>query len=361
MSHAEASLAARDLMDFSMQGTWKTIRFLSQTVPFFNARLQGMYKLGRGMKDAPGRFAAVTMATALLSVGLLLAYKDDEDWQKREDWDRDNFWWFKIGGVGYRIPKPFEVGALGTLAERGMETFVSDEMTGKRFMERAGALLWHNLSMNPVPQAFKPITDIYANKDSFRDRPIETMGMERLEPEYRYTQNTSMLGRGLSTGTGGAFSPVQYDHMIQAYFGWLGSVALGASDIVARPFTDEPVKPSRDKLKLLTGGFAYQLEDGPSRYVTAIYNQLKEVESAYATFNELDRRGRFDEADAYLEKNLEKIDRYEILSEVRQEMTEINREIRTIEQEDLDADEKRSLIRELQQYKHELGREVYQP
>ena len=34
MNHAQASLQARDLMDFSMQGTFTTVRFLTQVVPF---------------------------------------------------------------------------------------------------------------------------------------------------------------------------------------------------------------------------------------------------------------------------------------------------------------------------------------
>lgn len=129
----------------------------------------------------------------------MLAYQDDDDWKKREDWDRDNYWWFKLGGTAFRIPKPFEIGAIGTLAERGVEYFASDEMTGERFTQRLMALIGDNLSMNPVPQLVKPIIDVYANKDSFSGRPIETMGMERLKSEYRYNANTSLTARAAST------------------------------------------------------------------------------------------------------------------------------------------------------------------
>ena len=48
------------------------------------------------------------------------------------------------------------------------------------------SILGDNLNMNPIPEAVKPIMDIYANKDSFTKRPIETMGMERLQTEYRF-------------------------------------------------------------------------------------------------------------------------------------------------------------------------------
>ncbi|WP_395010405.1 LPD38 domain-containing protein, partial [Undibacterium sp.] len=166
-THAEASLMARDLMDFSMQGGWTSVRFLTQVVPFMNARLQGLYKLGRGANEDPRKFGIVLGAVALASISLMLAYSDDDDWKKREDWDRDTFWWFKVGGIAYRIPKPFEIGAIGTLAERGVEYFATDEMTGKRFKDRLLHMLGDNLSMNPIPQIFKPIMDIYANKDSF--------------------------------------------------------------------------------------------------------------------------------------------------------------------------------------------------
>jgi hypothetical protein len=37
---------ARDLLDFSMQGSWPAFRFFTQVVPFMNARIQGLYKLG---------------------------------------------------------------------------------------------------------------------------------------------------------------------------------------------------------------------------------------------------------------------------------------------------------------------------
>ncbi|MFZ4481786.1 MAG: hypothetical protein ACOYNZ_18045, partial [Rhodoferax sp.] len=111
VSHADASLQARDLMDFSMAGSWATVRFLTQIVPFMNARIQGAYKLGRAAKEDPKRMAYVTGAIAVASLALLAAYGDDDDWKKREDWDRNNFYWFKFGGIAFRIPKPFELGA----------------------------------------------------------------------------------------------------------------------------------------------------------------------------------------------------------------------------------------------------------
>ena len=67
--HAEAALQARDLMDFSLQGSNVAVRFLTQVVPFMNARMQGLYKLGRGAAQDPKRFATVLGAAAVVSIG----------------------------------------------------------------------------------------------------------------------------------------------------------------------------------------------------------------------------------------------------------------------------------------------------
>ena len=40
---------------------------------------------------------------------------------------------------------------------------------------------------------------MHANKDSFTGQPIETMGMEKLQPQYRFTGCTSMTARAVST------------------------------------------------------------------------------------------------------------------------------------------------------------------
>jgi hypothetical protein len=46
-SQLDAVYAARDLQDFSLQGSWEAVRYLAAVVPYFNARLQGLYKMGR--------------------------------------------------------------------------------------------------------------------------------------------------------------------------------------------------------------------------------------------------------------------------------------------------------------------------
>jgi len=364
--HATASLMARDLMDFSMQGTFTTIRFLTQVVPFFNARLQGLYKLGRAAKEDPARFATVLGATALFSLALLANYHDDDDWKKREDWDRDNYWWMKFGGEAYRIPKPFEIGAIATMAERSAELLFDNEMTGERFRKRMLSLIGDQLSMNPTPQLIKPIVDIYANKDSFSGRPIETMGMEKLDPDYRFKSGTSMVARGISTAgqtvTGAIgkdfFSPVQVDHLLRGYFGWISSFAVGGADIIIRSVSDQPEKPASDYIKVATGGMVSQLDGASSRYVSQMYEQAKELEQAHGTYRQLMKDGKLDEAKEYADDNKDKLMRYRQVEDVKRAEARLNERIRMIERSNMSADDKRTVINSIRDQQDKVARRV---
>ena len=295
-SHAEASFMARDLMDFSMSGKWEMVRFLTQTVPFLNARMQGLYKLGRAAAEDPKRFGAIAGAVSLASLGLLAAYQDDEDWKKRDDWDRDSYWWFKIGNQAFRIPKPFEVGSIGTLAERTAELMLSKEMTGKRFGERLSDMIFNTFAMDPTPQAVKPLLDVYANKDSFSGKAIEGFADERLRPQDRYSDRTSEVARllgswglpdpvKLAKGDYSALSPKQIDFLMRGYTGWLSTVFTTATDTVLRPMMgrgDRPEMQMRDVF--LAGNFVENLPTNSSRYVSTMYDQAREISQVWASY-----------------------------------------------------------------------------
>jgi hypothetical protein len=354
-SHAEASLMARDLMDFSMQGSFTTIRFLTQVVPFMNARLQGLYKLGRAAKEDTARFAVVTGAVALMSLALLAGYRDDEDWKKREDWDRDNYWWFRFGGIAWRIPKPFEIGAIGTLAERSAELLFDEEMNGERFRKSVGKILSDQLSMNPTPQLVRPIIDLYANRDSFTGRQIESESMRRLRAQDRFQARTSEAAKGL--GRAGILSPVQIDHLIRGYFSWLGAFAVGAADLATRPLTDAPEKPDSDWLKSFSGGLVSETEGAPSRYVTQLYEQARIIEEAHATWRNLQKTGRTEEAAEFREENREILTKHQRIERVKRAVSRLNERERAIERDPVrDGAAKRAALLEIERRKERAAR-----
>lgn len=198
-------------------------------------------QVGISDKQAAARFWQVTGTVAM---ALYAHNHDDEEYQKLEDWQKDTYWFFRIGDQGFFIPKPFEVGAIATLAERMLEQAMDDKATGKLFAERLGYMVTDTFSFSPVPQAFQPVLNIYANKDDFTGGPIEGMGMDRLSPELRRRSGTTAVAQGISNlmnSTVGAIgnpennplalSPVQVDHLIQGYFGQVGTWAAGMTDV----------------------------------------------------------------------------------------------------------------------------------
>lgn len=358
--HLEASFYARDLLDFSMQGSWPAFRLLTQVIPFLNARVQGLYKLGRdGInptvrvfynsitgkpieqtdKQKAESFGIVTMAVCLASLALYFAFKDDEEYKKRDDWDRDNFWWFKLPGMDYalRIPKPFEIGAFGTLSERVAEQIFDQGAEGKQFEKSLKNMITNTFAVN-LPQFVKPLVDLYANKDSFTGAPIESAGMERLSKQERATDSTSPLAialGGLSSVAlpGEGLSPVQVDYAIKAYFGWLGGTIAQTSHYAVMPFKSGAY-PDTKWIDKVSVGLIKSLPANQSKYATAFYESNKEISQAYADMRHYAEIGDSEKVLKILEEKRDKIQLNKFYDKTAKNMSKVRLQIRVIMNDD---------------------------
>jgi hypothetical protein len=339
-----------------MQGSWPAFRLLTQVVPFLNARVQGLYKLGRdGInptvrvfynsitgkpieqtdKQKAQSFGIVTTAVCLASLALYFAFKDDEEYKKRDDWDRDNFWWFKLPGMEYalRVPKPFEIGAFGTLAERIAEQIFDQGAEGKQFEAALGRMITDTFALN-LPQFIKPMVDLYANKDSFTGAPIESAGMERLSKQERETDNTSPLAIALGGISkvalpGEGLSPVQMDYAIKAYFGWLGGFIASSSHYAVMPFK-EGAYPDTKMIDKFSAGLIKSLPSNQSKYVTAFYESNKEISQAYADMRHYAEIGESDKVLKILEEKGDKISLAKFYDKTAKNMANIRKQIRLV-------------------------------
>jgi hypothetical protein len=386
MNHLQASFMARDLLDFSMQGSWPAFRLLTQVVPFMNARIQGLYKLGRdgiipttrvlynattgkeidaNDKIRAAQFATITTAVMLASALLYLSFKDDEDFKKRDAWDRDNFWWIKLPGMdmALRVPKPFEVGAFGTLVERTLEQILDQGAEGKQFGESLGRTLWDTFSLNPTPQMFKPLIDIYANKDSFSGAPIESAGLERLSKQERATDQTSPLAIALG-GVTSLFpekfqlSPVQMDYMLKGYFGWLGAMASVTSTYAVMPFKEGEYPDARwlDRASL---GLARELPAPQSAYVTQFYNASKEISQAYADMRHYREMGDAEKVQEILEEKGDQIALAKFYDKTAKNIANVRKQIRLITNDkDMDGAEKKEAIERMKLIMSDLAKQA---
>jgi hypothetical protein len=379
-THLEASFQARDLMDFSMQGQFRAVKVLSSVVPFFNARLQGLYKLGRdgitptyrliyntttgkevtaSDKQKAQRFMTISGAVMLASMALYGMYKDDEEFKKREDWDRDNFWWFKVGDTKFRIPKPFEIGALGTMAERTLEQISDDKVEGKVFFNRLNHILMDTFALNPIPQMVKPMIDLYSNKDSFTGAPIVSAGMERLSAQERVTNRTSGIAQALGGISAGmhkvltfnpdaqGMSPVQIDYAIKAYLGWAGSTAVATADLAVEPFT-EGTKVRKPVIDTLAMGFIKTEPETASRFMTEFYETNARVQSALADMRHYAELGDSEKVGKILRDQGDDIALAKLYDKTSKQLAEIRKQMRLIEQsKDIDTEDKRAEMNRL--------------
>lgn len=372
-----AAYEARDLMDFSQEGAWPAVRFLIRVVPFLNARLQGLDKLyrsgfkpavkvafGKGTnsdKVAAARFATVTGALALASLALYLANHDDEEYRKLEDWQKDSFWFFRIGDNGFFLPKPFEVGAISTLVERLAEQEVDDKASGKLFRERLWAMLTQTFSFSPVPQMFQPALDVYSNRDAFTGRPIESAGMEKLSPTLRDRASSTAPAKAISSATAVfgedfALSPLQADHLIRGYLGQVGAWGAGIIDTVWRAASgeSEPAKhwheyqPIRRFYRDLGAPAPYD------RYSTLFYEGLKESGRVYADAKRLQELGRKDEARELVQEKRQVLAMRKPLAEVQKQLSGINARMDMVRRSDWDGERKRRELDRLQAIRSRL-------
>jgi hypothetical protein len=390
-SHLEASFAARDLMDFSMQGQFRTVKVIASLVPFFNARLQGLYKLGRdgitptyrliynattgketslSDKQKAQRFMTMSSAIMLASILLYGIYKDDEDFQRREGWDRDNFWWFKIGDVAFRIPKPFEIGALGTIAERTYEQLADEGVEGKVFAERLNHILMDTFSLNPMPQMIKPLIDIYANKDSFTGAPIESAGMERLSKQERMTNKTSVIAQVLGGVSEGAskiltfnpdaqgISPIQMDYFIKSYFGWMGATIASTADLAVEPFR-EGTRVRKPVIDTVAMGFIKTEPELQSKYMTQFYENNAKLQSALADMRHYAELGDMEKVTKIMEEKGDKIALSKVYDKATKQLAELRKQSRIIENsKDLSTEDKRAEMNRLKILMSDIARQM---
>lgn len=379
-SHTEASFAARDLLDFSDGGTNPVVQFFVQSVPFLNARIQGLFKLGEAATkpETRKRFYAIAGTVVMASLANLLMYQDDKDFKAREDWDRDNYWWFKVGGEAFRIPKPFELGAIGTTAERMWELHSDPSMTGGRFAHVVGKMIGSQFNIDYRPQMVKPLSDVYSNRDSFTERPIENQSMQKMQPQDRYNVNTSMLARALGSlpfpepqklivnSTFERLSPVQWDALLKGYFGGMGQFIIDLSDAAARPLTGQPSsgKPTfsfDNALQTVSMGFVKPLEGQQSRYMTDFYDQLTNIEQAHNSWRDAIKTGQPDKARQIMSENRQLISAYTMAESVKRSESTLNVMARRIQNStSMDDDTKQARLQSIQEQRNQLAQRMSQ-
>jgi hypothetical protein len=204
------------------------------------------------------------------------------------------------------MPKPHEFSIAGNMAWRALKLAKGENPKyGEALMSGVRSIVSREFGIVPIPQVVRPFLELGMNKNIFFDRDIEPMGTKGLSPSNRYGQFTSetlILASRILEGSPIdklKLSPYQLEHLINGYFGWIGSYALATADMVTRSTGDFPERPAR---KLMDYHLARRFfKSSPLRNTksgTIFYERLKDIEQ---TVQDMNLSRKLDHMDTYNE------------------------------------------------------------
>ncbi|WP_439829930.1 LPD38 domain-containing protein [Aeromonas veronii] len=356
-SHAQAAFESKDLMDFSMLGAARAIQGASLVLPFFNARLQGLGKLSRELRDNPREIAKRAGMITAMSLGLLAANWDDERYEELPDWDKDANWHFFVGDQHFRIPKPFEIGVMfGTIPER-MVRAMGDKDTGAQFGKAVARAIGDTFALNPTPQIVKPLVEAAFNYDTFRGGPIDSPQDLAVKAEARYNEQTSLLMRELGELSG--FSPKQLEHLVIGYTGTIGGYVMATADgLIRASRPGESASWRADEIPLVKAVYRGTGPAKSTQHMEEFYRMLSEVNQLKRTVDQYRSEGLDDKANELLEEQGGILKSRRSLSRTQQQVRVVRNKIELIQRDrTMNAEEKRQRIDELLARRNDL---VYQ-
>lgn len=345
--------------DFAMRGDSQAIGMMYDIVMFMKPAVLSWDRMARGLAHDPnkGAIAAKAGTLALASAALYLLNKDDPRYQDLPDWDRDTNWHFFVGDQHFRYPKIWEVGALASGAERMVEKTLAEdpEGLGKDFARILGA----TFNLNMMPQVVAPLYQQATNRNSFTKSPIETPGMENVQPFLRAKPSTSETFKALGMATADMpealqVNPVRAEALLRGYFNTWAQYGLMLSDSAF--FGDQLPERRLDEMPVVRR-FIAQEPARHTKYETQFYDLLEEAQRMRGTLRELDRLGMSDLADKKEKHPL--TGEATPLARAQKSLSGINKDMRDVRQDDsLTPEQKREKLDELITEKNALLKAV---
>jgi hypothetical protein len=315
----QAGFAAKDLLDFHRTSSNKMLRTFIHTVPFLNARIQGLYKLGRegtDLKKGKAHLANFYLTAAMigmLSIANHLIYRDDERYKGLTD---DEKWYYfhfyDLPGIpGHvQIPSPFEIGTIAGKAPVVLwERFIdqrTDNDEVKRFLSFA---MMDMFGFNVLPQAVKPIVQQYMNRDFFTDAPIVPRRLQGIDPELVWDRRTSVTAKALGKAAEAAGlpkawqEPIRIEKVFKDYFSYLGVATFQGTDLAYDWITNAPDDPlDVQTIKYLTGVGRFYKGTGPAKrtkYDEKFWDLATAVDQAHKSMNHVKKESGFKARSTY--------------------------------------------------------------
>jgi hypothetical protein len=326
-----------DKIDFGFTHGPQIIKFMGDTVPFFNAMMAGMDRGFRAVARDPHGKAATAVKMGLVGVSSVVLYginrdmaekykhlldKDGRpqvDFNNLPDWATTAYWHFYIptsydedtgeitNFIHMHMPKLWEVGMIGSWGERFAKDMYDGEMSDKETLLDLMTIAAHNFNINtahkgvpmPLPAGIDVLMEQAMNRILFTGSPIETMGMGDLQDwaRARSGQSRSVQAYGElvqhQEWMGAARSPARAEALLRGIFGNWASMGMQLTDTAFFP-----------------GGPAMGFDDIPAlrriyseagkydRNTAEYYKNFEEFRQAYATMRERAKIGEREQAKA---------------------------------------------------------------
>ena len=394
-SLGDANFEALDIMDFSLRGSNVIVNFIISTVPFMNARLQGMYKLGRAgfSKENRANFLLMGSMFALASLGLAAMNEDDERYQEETDVSKDNYIHIYLdkflpkealiaAGIDkwtenfhIALPKPFEIGAVFMTIPERMYNVYKGTQQAKDLRDSVWGIVGTTFKMHPVemiPYPAKIAAEQVMNVDLFRKRDIvpenkRAPGAEEAEYEYNTPEVLKAFSQAVKDNTGVGISPLRAEKLIRDFAGTFGEYFIMAGDMAYREMNGMPQPINKSLLESVTGQSRFVKTNSPTytKHEQDFYNLSKDIKSIVRVLDTFDKENpekaeKFEEANrAYIDAEKEANNVSAKLSKLRRAKEEIYREggpDAEAEIKDINAEEN-ELTKEFMVYFRELEAE----
>jgi len=336
---------AREYINFRTTGAGDTLGILPvmlQTIPFFNAYVQGIDILfraftgrnavsGLAAKQARAKFITMAGSLAAFSTMYALAMAGDDEYENIPLDERDKTW---VLGGGIGIPVPSEIGMIfkaipERLVEATLKYGTPEEAAGMLALSSwfKTALKEYGGRLLPVPAAVKPVAEAWVNYSFFTGRELEGTYLKQLDRDQRITSATSEFAKEVvrfmeATGAsrvvketlGIELSPVIVDNTLRGYLGTTAGFTLAVMDAM---FSSKADRPLHHYVGL--GSFTY--DPVGTRRSDEFYDMREKVTRAHQTLTALVERNP-EQAMAYAEANKEKLLVYRAVNAALRELSE---------------------------------------
>lgn len=275
----EALEAGREItVNFARAGIWA--RVLNQTIPYFNAGLQGQRKLwgqliaggtetkGDEAKARVQRGAILNgIANLTVPATLLWLLNRDEEWyQDLPEWRKIGYFNTKIGDQIVSVPKPFEAGTLfASLPEIMLDHLFGKNPAGMK--EAMHSIAGPYLEVgNLIPAFIKPLAEVAFNRNFFTGRPLTPEWIQKANPpQEQATFYTSEVAKVMSKALNGLLSPTEIEALTGGYTAGAATKVMRILDEISG-LKDHPgigLNPFQR--------FSSQQEHGQSSFVDQLY------------------------------------------------------------------------------------------